>query len=556
MIRKILIASRGVSALRVLSTCRRLGIKSVAVYSDADKESPHAHLADEAVALGPADSPPAPGLLEAARRTGADAVHPGCGALAADADFAAACEAAGLIFIGPPSNQLRFGASKPEAQAKEKVRPFACASGFDEAARSLGIAVASDRGDPDARLIEFQVFGDQHGNAIHLFDRDSSIHRDGRKVLFETPAPTLDGDLRARMAETAVKLAQEIGYQSAATIRFLLTPGGDFLYFEGEPFLSAEHPVTEAATGLDLVQLQIEIAEGRRLPIEAPRACGHAIGASLHASNAPGAPSVTRTLHVWEPPPATGDLRIDAGVAQGMQVSPNDPLLAQFIATDGVRDGAIRKLSQALEALWTGGVPTNQEMLLHVLKSQEFLDGKVQLGFLDQHPVQIVADEASDIVFAAACVLYFEGSRHAQRAFLPGVPPNYRNNPYRDPSMALRIGTRDLAMSWRRVGGNRHRIHSGKTELDGEVLALRPGTMSVVLDGILREFRFREVAEEVYVHSSLGSRVIQRLSRYSRPETAPSALPQTVPAPSKSVASAPRTPTARWPSKPRRPASS
>jgi acetyl/propionyl-CoA carboxylase alpha subunit len=236
-------------------------------------------------------------------------------------------------------------------------------------------------------------------------------------------------------------------------------------------------------------------------------------------------------------------------------VPPNDPLLAQFIAIDGVREAAIRKLSQALEALWTGGVPTNQEMLLHVLKSQEFLDGKVQLGFLDQHPLQIVADEASDIVFAAACVLYLEGSRPVQRAFLPGVPPNYRNNPYRDPSTALRIGTRDLAMSWRRVGRNQYRIHSGKTELDGEVLALRPGTMSVALDGILREFRFREVAEEVYVHSSLGSRVIQRLSRYSRPETAPSVQPETVSAPSKPVASSPRTPTARWPSKPRRPAS-
>jgi hypothetical protein len=194
-------------------------------------------------------------------------------------------------------------------------------------------------------------------------------------------------------------------------------------------------------------------------------------------------------------------------------------------------------------------------MLLHVLKSQEFLDGKVQLGFLDQHPFQSVADEASDIVFAAACLLYVEGSRHGQRTFLSGVPPNYRNNPYRDPSTALRIGTRDLAMSWRRVGRNQYRIHSGKTELDGEVLALRPGTMSVALDGILREFRFREVAEEVYVHSSLGSRVIQRLSRYSRPETAPSVQPETVSGPSKSVASAPRLPTARWPSKPRRPAS-
>jgi propionyl-CoA carboxylase alpha chain len=555
MIRKILIASRGVSALRIVRTCRRLGIKSVAVYSDADKESPHARLADEAVTLETADRPPASRLVEAARRTGADAVHPGSGALAADADFAAACETAGLTFIGPFSKHLQSEALKPDAQATEKARPFACASGFDEAASSLGIAVATDRGESGTRLIEVQILGDQHGNVIHLFDRDGSIHRDGRKLLFESPALSLDGDLRARIVETAVKLAREIGYQSAATVRFLLTPGGDYLYLESEPFLSAGHPVTEAVTGLDLVQLQIEIAEGRGLPREAPRACGHAIGASLYAGGASGAQSVTRTLHVWEPPPANGDLRIDAGVAQGMQVPPSDALLAQFIAFDGARDAAVRKLSQALEALWTGGVPTNQEMLVHVLKTPEFLDGKLQLGFLDQHPLQTVADEASDIVFAAACALYFEGSRYAQRTLLPGVPPNYRNNPYRDPSMALRVGTRDLVMSWRSIGRNRYRIHSGKTELDGEVLALRPGSMSVVLDGILREFRFREIAEEAYVHSALGSRVIQRVSRYSRPETATTVQPETVPGPSKSVTSAPRTPTARWPSKPRRPAS-
>ena len=262
-----------------------------------------------------------------------------------------------------------------------------------------------------------------------------------------------------------------------------------------------------------------------------------------------------RTLHVWHPPPATNDVRIDAGVAERMQVPASDTLLAQLVAVDALRDGAIRKLSQALNAVWTGGVTTNQQLLFQVLESQEFRDGKVRLGFLNDYPVRIHTDEASDILFAAACVLYFEGSRHAQQTLLPGVPPNYRNNPYRDPSMTLRVGTRELAINWRRVGRNRYRISSGKTELDGEMLALRPGTMSVVLDGILREFRFREVAEEIYVHSPLGFRGIQRLSRYPRPETAPSAVPQTVPGPSKPVASQPRSPSARWPSKPRRPAS-
>jgi acetyl/propionyl-CoA carboxylase alpha subunit len=226
-----------------------------------------------------------------------------------------------------------------------------------------------------------------------------------------------------------------------------------------------------------------------------------------------------------------------------MQVHPSsfilhpseDPLLAQLIGVDAVREGAIRQLSQALEALWVGGVPTNQEFLLHVLQSQEFRDGKVHLGFLDHYPLDVRADETADMLFAAAGGLYLETSRHAQRDLLPGVPPNYRNNPYRDPSMTFRIGTRELALSWRRLGPNRYKIQSANTELDGEVLALRPGTLSVVLDGILRKFRFREVADELFVHSPLGSRVMQRLSRYPRREAAPAVQPQTVPGRSKSV---------------------
>jgi acetyl/propionyl-CoA carboxylase alpha subunit len=529
MIRKILIADRGVSALRILRTCRRLGIKSVAVYSDADKESPHAQLADEAVALRPAETPLPPRLVEAAKRTGADTIHPGCGPLAGDADFAAACEESGLTFIGAPSKILRTGFNSPER------------------AKRQGLSVASDRRVPDARVIEFQTFCDQQGNAVQL-DQDVSIQADGRTFVYESPAPSLDSDLRDRMRTAALKLTSEVGFGNAATVRFLLMPDGDFLYLESEPFLSAHCLVSEA------VQVQIEIAEGRRLPIERFGACGHAIGASLYAG-AVGAKSVTGTFHVWEPPPATSDVQIEAGVAEGMQVPPNDPLLAQLIAEDAAREGAIRILSQALGALWTGGVPTNQETLLYVLGSQEFLDGKARLGFLDQRPLGIVVNDASDIIFAAACSLYLEGSRHAQRTFLPGVPPNYRNNPYRDPSLTLRIGMRDLAMSWQRVDQNQYRIHLGHTELRGEVLALRPGTLSIVLDGILREFRFREVGEAVYVHSSLGSRAIQRLSRYLRTETTPSAAPQTVAEPSKPVASAPRAPTARWPTKPRRPAS-
>jgi acetyl/propionyl-CoA carboxylase alpha subunit len=535
MIRKILIANRGVSAMRILRTCRRLGIRAVAVYSDAEKDAPHVHLADEAVRLEASDGPPAQRLLEAARRIGADAVHPGCGSGAEYVDLAAACEFSGLCFIGPSSILLRGGLPAPDP-----------APG---GAKSIALQPA----DPDARLIEFDVFGDQHGNAIHVLDRDTSIQKDGLRLVYESPAPSLGDDLRAQMADAAVTLARKIGYCNGATLRFLLTPAGAFRCLGGQPFLSVEHPVTEAATGLDLVQLQIEIAEGRRLPVEAPRACGHAIGATLYAREGLGTERGTRTFHVWDPPPASSTLRVEAGVAEGTQVPPFDPLLAQLIAVDAVREGAIRQLSQALEALWVGGVPTNQLFLLHVLQSQQFRDGKVHLGFLDQYPLDVRADEAADMLFAAAGGLYLETSRHAQRNLLPGVPPNYRNNPYRDPSMTLRIGTRDLALCWRRLGPNHYKIQSANTELDAEVLALgdfRPGTLSLVLDGILRKFRFREVADELFVHSPLGSRVIQRLSRYPRREAAPAVQPPPVPRRRKFVAPSPPAPAAPSESKP------
>jgi propionyl-CoA carboxylase alpha chain len=521
MIRKILIANRGVIALRIVRACRRLGIRSVAVYSDADKQSPHVHLADEAVSLGPSDGQHVymnqMGMIEAARRTEADTVHPGSGFLAGDADFATACETRGLTFIGPSADILRANATAHELVLKR------------------GIPIAPYRREAALRQIEFQIFGDHDGNVIHLLDRDCSIQKDGNKYLFESPAPSLGDDLRARMAETAVSLAREIGYYNAATVQFLLMPSGQFYWLGVEPFLSAEHTVTEAATGLDLIELQMSVAEGRRLQSEVPRARGHAIGAGLYSASAPG------TLRVWNPPPGSGDLRIEGGVEEGMQIPTFDPL-AQLVCTDTVRDGAIRKLSQALSALWVGGIENNQELLLQVLESTDFQGGKVGVGFLENYALKSRASSTRDIAFAAAMVLYFENTRHAQRTVLSTVPPNYRNNPYRDPSMTLRMGPTDVAMSWRRLGQNRYVMYSGATEVAAEVLALGPGTMSLALDGVLREFRFREVANEVFVHSPLGSQVIKQLTRYSNTETSAIARPPTIPDQSKSVTHPPSKP--------------
>jgi acetyl/propionyl-CoA carboxylase alpha subunit len=527
MIRKMLIATRGVIGQRIVRTCRRLGISCVGVFSDADRNAPHASLADEAAALGPANGQEAymhtARLLEAARQTGVDAIHAGCGSLAANADFAADCEAAGLTFVG-----LSSGVLKACLTARELVE-------------RRGIPITSGPGDPAARQIEFQIVADKHGNVAQVFERDASLNKKGRKFLVECPAPLLSDDLRARMAETALDLAGEIGCDNAVTVHFQVMRSGEFQWLGIEPFLSPEHSVTEMAAGLDLAELQIAAAEGRRLPDKMPVIRGHTIGALLYADDTPASDSATltsppgppirgerRRLHVWDPPAGTSDLRIDGGVEEGTQVPPSDPLLAGFICSDTVREGAIRKLSHALKTLCVEGVPNNQELLLQALDSTEFWDGKLRVGFLDNYPLPTTTDETSDSLFAAALVLYVENSRHAQRSLLPGVPPNYRNNPYRDPSTTLRIGTRDLTIDWRRVGENRYALKAGTRAVDAEVVALRPGAMSLILDGILREFQFREIDQEFFVRAPMGARVIQQPPRYPDPVKAPPVAPHPV----------------------------
>ena len=516
MIRKILIANRGVIALRIMRTCRRLGISSVAVYSDTDEKSPHVRFADEAVALGPSNGPQAyldrERILAAASRAGVDGVHPGCGFLAADADFAAACESAGFALVGPTSDTLRN-----VLRARELVA-------------GRGIPLTPDNVDSATRRIEFQIVGDRHGNIQHLFECDTSLQLGDRAFLTEGLSPGLTDNgpagVFARMAEEATTLARDVGLCGAASVQFLLAQPGEFYWLGVEPFLSVQHAVTEAATGIDFVELQLEVAAGRALHVDRQRFDGHVIGASLYAEEAANAHVTKQTIHAWNPPPAADDARFDAGVEEGARVPPFDPLLAQLICRDATRDGAIRKLCHALKTLWIGGIPTNQDVLVQVLESQEFRHGSLGIGFLEQHPFKTRADPVLNIVFAAAFVLYFEKSRLAKRTILPEVPPNYRNNPYRDASMTLRIDSTDVAISWRCAGQNRYVFQSGGTELHGELLSIEPGAMSATIGGILRRFQFREVGNEFFMHTSLGSRAVRRLPR-ERQAKPPSPKPET-----------------------------
>jgi acetyl/propionyl-CoA carboxylase alpha subunit len=505
MIRKLLIANRGVIATRIIRTCRRLGIGTVAVFPEDDADFPHVRLADEAVGLGSSDGPQAylnrQRILEAARRTHADAIHPGCGFLAADPDFAVACESSDIKFIGQTSEFLR------------------AAGGALERARSYGLSIASDASDPAARHVEFVVIADARLDTLGMFGLETSIRRNDLALLSEYPAPSLTDDERVQLGKAVANMVSGGGasnYSNAATLRFLVTPASECLFIKEEPFLSPDHTVIEAATGLDLVELQIAIAENRTVSIESETAPLHALGAALFVDHAAESESNGRPIHVWSPPAERDRVSIDAGVAEGASVPGFDPLLAEFVSADADRGVAIRKLKRALQSHWVGGITTNQQVILQILESQTFADAKTHIGLLNQLPPRESIDKHLDVQFAAAWVLFDEFKRHQQRAILPSVPPNFRNNPYRTPSAMLQVGTMELSVSWRCSSENRYLLRFGDTSIDAHVIAFRPEHLSVVLDGIMREFQFREVNDEVFAHSILGSRVIRRVPRYSR----------------------------------------
>ncbi len=398
---KILIANRGEIALRVMRTARALGYRTVAVYSAADAGAPHVVAADQAVAIGPAPAAQSylsiERVLGAARLTGAGAVHPGYGFLAENADFAAACSEAGLTFIGPPPEAIRLMGNKRLSKLKLGQAGIECIPGYHGKAQSdkrltaeaaalgtplmvkaaaggggRGLRLVREPGElpralkaarsearnafgsdelilekalEEARHIEIQVFADGHGNALHLGERDCSVQRRHQKVIEEAPSPALTPELRRRMGEAAVAVVRAIDYLGAGTVEFLLTPEGDFYFLEMNTRLQVEHPVTELVTGLDLVAWQLKIAAGEPLPLrqDQVRLEGHAIEARLYAEDPERGflPQSGRVL-AWEPAAGAG-IRVDHGLATGLEVSPySDPLLAKIVAYGENREAARR----------------------------------------------------------------------------------------------------------------------------------------------------------------------------------------------------------------------
>ncbi|WP_375176360.1 acetyl/propionyl/methylcrotonyl-CoA carboxylase subunit alpha [Marinobacter mobilis] len=443
MLKKLLIANRGEIAVRVIRTARALGYRTVAVYSEADARAVHVEEADEAALIGPAQVSAsylnAEAILEAARRIGADCIHPGYGFLSENAGFARACEEAGLVFVGPPADAIDLMGSKRRSKIAMQAAGVPVVPGYegDNASDEQLLAAARDIGFPlmikasaggggrgmrlvedpsqladniararseakqafgddelilekavlQPRHIEIQVFADNHGNAVYLGERDCSIQRRHQKVVEEAPSPFVTPELRQAMGEAAVKAAQACGYRGAGTVEFLVDSDRNFYFLEMNTRLQVEHPVTELITGQDLVAWQLAVAEGQQLPLAQEQIAlnGHAIEVRLYAEDpASGFTPQTGRLDRFEPVTGEG-IRIDSGVRSGDIVSPHyDPMLAKVIAWGQTRDDARRRLLRTLEDSQIFGVTTNRHFLSRIIGHDTFAAGEATTAFLGQ----------------------------------------------------------------------------------------------------------------------------------------------------------------------------
>jgi 3-methylcrotonyl-CoA carboxylase alpha subunit len=534
-IRRLLIANRGEIACRIIRSCRRLGVHAIAVYSEADRDALHVRMADESACIGPAPARESyldvAAVLAAARNTCADAIHPGYGFLSENAAFADACAAASIAFVGPTPAAIRAMGLKHEAKAivaaagvpvvpgymGEDQSPVRLAreaeqAGFPllvkavaggggkgmrvvRAPAELAEAIAGARGEAenafgDGRLmlerllerprhVEVQVFGDGHGGCLHLFERECSVQRRYQKIIEESPSPFIDAATRAAMTESAVRAALAVGYVNAGTIEFIVGSDGRFYFMEMNTRLQVEHPVTEQVTGVDLVEWQLAIAAGGRLPLAQSeiRQHGHAIEARLYSEDPRRGflPSVGR-VERFARPPEDAHWRVDSGIEDGDSISVHyDPMIAKVIATGRDRAEALATLRHRLDRTAIFGVANNLPLLRNIAAHPQFEAGDVDTGFVDRELAALTAERAPqpEALLLAAAVA-------EQAAVAPeDYSPWARGDAWRAGGMARRtIGMRTPA--FQRLRMNRDGDAIG---IAGDTLAL---SGSVVAEGMDR----------------------------------------------------------------------
>ncbi|HEY6942238.1 acetyl/propionyl/methylcrotonyl-CoA carboxylase subunit alpha [Dokdonella sp.] len=580
MFKRILIANRGEIACRVIRTCRRLGIETVAVHSEADATAQHVRLADAAYPIGgprPADSYlRGDAIIEVARESGAQAIHPGYGFLSENADFAEAVERAGLAFIGPAADSMRRMGSKAGAKELMAARGVPVVPGYTgedqdsdllarEAARigfPLMIKAAHGGGGKGMRIvrsasefaanlescqrearnafgrervlleryieqprhIEFQVFGDVHGNIVHLNERECSAQRRYQKVLEETPSPFMTPSLRERMGEAAVAAARALDYVNAGTVEFIVGPdahksGGDFYFMEINTRLQVEHPVTEMVLGLDLVELQLRVAAGEALPASLIRntsvpANGHAIELRLYAEDPeqgflPGSGTLEK-LHL---PAPSAHVRIDSGVVEGDAVTIfYDPMIAKLVTWDATREAALVRMREALAACVVAGPKSNVEFLERLVRHPAVVEGRIDTGYLDRHLDEFLAppadaDAVAPGLFAAAVAWLLHEEVAAPRRALATADPHspwaqadgWRlGHPGRRIVALLDRGTR-VEIGAHGARGH-YALQAGGVHCSVERASLRDGVLSASFDGVVQRWHAVLDDERVTVH--------------------------------------------------------
>jgi propionyl-CoA carboxylase alpha chain len=590
LITSVLVANRGEIARRIFATCRRMGLGTVAVYSDADAESPHVAEADAAVRL-PGNTPAqtylrADLIIAAAQATGADAVHPGYGFLSENAEFARAVEAAGLVWIGPPAAAIEEMGSKVASKKMMDAAGVPVLAELDPAevtAAQLPVLIKASAGgggrgmrvvrdlaelpgqlegarreaesafgDPTVfceryletgRHIEVQVMADTHGTIWAVGERECSIQRRHQKVVEEAPSPLVERidagrgpdagpGMRDRLFEAARQAAAAIGYTGAGTVEFLADEDGEFFFLEMNTRLQVEHPVTECTTGLDLVQLQLEVAQGHRLPPQPPALRGHSIEVRLYAEDpAQDWQPQSGTVHRMEIPGVAAEfdlldrpgVRLDSGVIGGSVVGVHyDPMLAKVISYGRTRAEAARLLAGALHRARIHGLVTNRDLLVRVLRHPAFLAGDTDTAFFATHGLDALAaplagaDEEELSIVAAA---FAEAAANRARAgVVAGVPSGWRNLP----SQAQRKSYESRATGTHDID---YRFTRGGVEVAGydglELISAAPDQVVLAVPGahgpVRRQFAVARYDDLVYVDSALGPVSARRLPRFTDP---------------------------------------
>lgn len=562
-INTILIANRGEIASRVMRTCRKMGIKTVAVFSEADRNSPFVAEADNAVFIG--GSNPSESYLDAdkiirvAKMTSADAIHPGYGFLSENVEFAKKCSQEGIIFIGPNPEAIRAMGSKSEAKSLMKKANVPVVPGYQgedqsidrlsKEAKTMGFPVllkataggggkgmrivhkeseiekaieAAKResksafGDDElivekyissGRHIEFQILGDQHENYFHILERECTIQRRYQKVLEESPSPVMSEELRNKMGEVAVNAAKALKYDNAGTVEFIYDDtSGDFYFLEVNTRLQVEHPVTEEVTGLDLVQLQIEAAQGMPIQLiqEEIKGKGYALELRLYAEDASNDfMPVTGKILKFNYPKVEG-LRVETAVLTGSEISVfYDPMIAKLIVWDKDRYAAIRKMIYVLKNLVCVGTTTNQDFLLHLLQQPDVLDGKYDTHFIQNHLDLSKLKEKTNIhIHQAAIASSLQGwwKREQKRSFFKAVPSGWRNN-FSDYQLDTYIfDEEEIAVNYRYLNGM-FSFLIGEEKYEVKLITAEEQTIRYEIDGVQLPFTTIASNNTRFVHN-------------------------------------------------------